>query len=166
MRTYAEVVKATAHIPIAPPTPLVLKPTRKVLRLGGKEYAVYKAKKQKEKTRKEEEERKKFWAEEEFRNIVETEESEVYYTNKLKQYFPDEFAEYSNATTAQSAKDLYEELMGADCEDEMPWEEDERPWEDDPYEKQEKEARRQAMFLQSMGDYEGVYKIATRYYFI
>ena len=159
MLSWAQVVKATAHIPIAPPTPLVPKPTRKVLRLGGKEYAVYKAKKQKEKTKKEEEQRKKFWAEEEFRNTVETEESEVYYTSKLKQYFPDKFTEYSKANTAQSAKDLYEEPMGADCEDEM-------PWEDDPYEKLEKEALRVAMFLQSMGDYEGVYKIATRYYLI
>jgi hypothetical protein len=158
MRTYAEVVKATAHIPIPPSAVSLPKPTRNVLRIGGKEYAVYKAKKQKEKTRKEEEQRKKFWAEEKFV----AEESEVYCTSKLKQYFPDEFAEYSNATTAQSAK----ELMGADCEDEMPWEEDEMPWEDDPYEKQEKEARRRAMFLQSMGDYEGVYKIATRYYLI
>ena len=50
-------------------------------------------------------------------------------------------------------------IAGEDCEDEM-------PWEDDPYEKLEKEALRVAMFLQSMGDYEGVYKIATRYYFI
>ena len=159
MLSWAQVVKATAHIPIPPPAVSLPKPTRNVLRIGGKEYAVYKAKKQKEKTRKEEEQRKKFWAEEKFRNTVEKEESEVYYTSKLKQYFPDEFAEYSNATTAQSAKDLYEELMGADCEDDM-------PWEDDPYEKQEREALRQAMFLQSMGDYEGVYKIATRYYFI
>jgi hypothetical protein len=165
MPSWAEIVKATAHIPIPPPAVSLPKPTRKVLRLGGKEYAVYKAKKQKEKIRKEEQ-RKKIWAEEEIRNTVEKEESEVYYTNKLEEYFPEEFAEYSNATKAQSAKDLYEELMGADCEDEMQWEEDEMPWEDDPYEKQEKEARRRAMFLHSMGDYEGVYKIATRYYFI
>ena len=169
MPSWAEVVKANAHIPIPPPVALVPKATREVLRLGGDAYAVFKAKKQKEKTKKKEEQRKKFWPEEqareEFRNKVEKEESEVYYTSKLKQYFPDKFAEYSNATTAQSAKDLYEELMGADCEDEMPWEEDEMPWEDDPYEKQEKEARRHAMFLHSMGDYEGVYKIAKKYYF-
>ena len=159
-KTWAQVIKATAHIPIIAlnqkPTP---KPTREVLCLGGDAYAVFKAKKQKEKTKKEEEQRKKFWAEEKFRNKVEKEESEVYYTSKLKQYFPDKFTEYSKANTAQSAKDLYEEPMGADCEDEM-------PWEDDPYEKLEKEARRQAMFLQSMGDYEGVYRIATKYYFI
>ena len=59
MRTYAEVVKATAHIPIPPSAVSLPKPTRNVLRIGGKEYAVYKAKKQKEKTRKEEEQRKK-----------------------------------------------------------------------------------------------------------
>lgn len=160
MPSWAQIVKATAHIPIPPPAVSLPKPTRKVLRLGGKEYAVYKAKKQKEKTRKEEEQRKKIWAEEEIRNTVEKEESEVYYTSKLKQYFPEEFAEYSNATTAQSAKDSYEELMG-----EEHYTDDEMPWEDDPYEKIEKEALRQAMFLQSMGDYEGVYKIATEYYF-
>lgn len=169
MLSWAQVVKATAHIPIPPPAVSLPKPTRKVLRIGGKEYAVYKAKKQKEKTRKEEEQRKKFWAEEKFRNTVEKEESEVYYTSKLKQYFPDEFAEYSNATTAQSAKDLYEELAAEEnyTNNEIllddPYEKEE--W-DDPYEKLEKEALRQAMFLQSMGDYEGVYKIATRYYFI
>ena len=162
MRSWAEVVKANAHIPIPPPPVSLPKLKREILRLGGHEYADYKAKKLKEKTKKEEK-RKKYYAEEkareEFRNTKEKEESEVYYTGKLKQYFPEEFVEYSKANTVQSAKDCYEELMGADCEDEM-------PWEDDPYEKKEKEARRRAMFLQSMGDYEGVYKIATRYYFI
>jgi hypothetical protein len=48
-------------------------------------------------------------------------------------------------------------IAGEDCEDEMPW--------DDPYEKQEREARKMVGFLHSMGDYEGVYKIAKKYYF-
>ena len=137
MRSWAEVVKANAHIPIPPPPVSLPKLKREILRLGGNEYAVYKAKKLKEKTKKEEK-RKKYYAEEKWTFYLQS---------------------YIKANTVQSAKDCYEELMGADCEDEM-------PWEDDPYEKQEKEARRRAMFLHSMGDYEGVYKIATRYYFI
>jgi hypothetical protein len=91
MRSWAQVVKATANIPIPPPAESVPKPKREVLRLGGKEYAIYKAKKQREKEKKEEEERKKYWAaekaNEEFWNRVEEEkdeESEVYYRSMLK----------------------------------------------------------------------------------
>jgi len=78
MRSWAQIVKATAHIPIPPPAPLVPKPKREVLCLGGNEYAIYKAKKEKEKTKKEEEERKNYWAQEkateEFWNKVEKEQ--------------------------------------------------------------------------------------------
>lgn len=97
MRTYAEVVKATA---IAPPK-------KAVLPVGETKSTVYKAKEDKKKAT-----------------------QEVFFKTLIA-------GEY----------------------------EDERPWEDDPYEKQEKEARRRAMFLHSMGDYEGVYKIAKKYYF-
>jgi len=78
MRSWAAVVKATAHIPIPPPSPLVPKQKREVLRLSGNDYAVYKAKKQKQQEKTKEEERKKYWeqekATEEFWNRVEKEQ--------------------------------------------------------------------------------------------
>ena len=88
MRSWANTVKATAHIPIPPSAASLPKPSREVLRLGGKEYAIYKAKKQREKQNKEEEERKKYWAaekaSEEFWNEQEyEEETETYYRRML-----------------------------------------------------------------------------------
>lgn len=178
MRSWAEVVKANAHIPIPPPAVSLPTLKREVLRLGGDAYAVFKAKKQKEKTKKEEEQRKKFWAEEkaseEFWYKQLLQELDREYQDKLEESFPKEFEDYINRKkcspeTTESAKELYEKLMAEeDYKDdeillEEPYEKEE--W-DDPYEKLEKEARRRAMFLHSMGDYEGVYKIATRYYFI
>lgn len=178
MKSWAQVVQATAHIaiPLPPSKPLV--PQREVLRLGGDAYAVFKAKKQKEKTKKEEEQRKKFWAEEKateefwYKQLLQELDREYQY--KLEESFPKEFEDYINRKkcspeTTESAKELYEKLMAEeDYKDdeillEEPYEKEE--W-DDPYEKLEKEALRRAMFLQSIGDYGGVYRIATKYYFI
>ena len=112
MKSWAQVVKATAHISMPlPAAALVPKPKREVLRLGGKEYAVYKAKKQKDKTKKEEE-RKKYWAEEkaseEFRLKHEWED---YYRSKLDEYFPEEFTDYIKNKKVGSAEELFYKLM-------------------------------------------------------
>ena len=164
MRSWANIVKATAHIPIPPPAASLPKPSIEVLRLGGKEYAIYKAKKQREKQNKEEEERKKYWAaekaSEEFWNEQEyEEESETYYRRMLEQYFPVQFADFTKGSPAQSAKELYEELMGADCED------DQILLVEPDYEDGEKEARKKIMFFRRIGNYEGIYEIETKYYF-
>lgn len=112
MRSWAQIVKATAHIPIAPP-PLV--PKKAVLRLGGTQSTLSKRKKQSKKKKKETQE-----------------------------------------VCFETLTD--EKLIAGDEDYEM-------PWEDDPYEKQEREARKTAAFLHSIGDYKGVYSIATKYYF-
>ena len=65
----------------------------------------------------------------------------------------------SSPQTTESAKELYEKLMAEEhyADDEILLEE--------PYEKGEREERKLAMFLHSMGDYGGVFKIATKYNF-
>jgi hypothetical protein len=120
MKSWAQVVKATAHIPISPPAaPLVPKPKREVLRLSGKEYAVYKAKKQRMKTKKEEEERKKYWdAEKASEEFWLKQEEEHYYISKLDEYFPEDFAEYTKSKKVESAKELFYKLMKDKCEEE------------------------------------------------
>lgn len=120
MKSWAQVVQATAHISIPPPPPEPLVPLREVLRLGGNEYAVYKAKKLKEKTKKEDEKRKKYYADEkateEFWYNQLLKELDREYEYKLEESFPKEFEDYINRKKCspekiEFAREVYDKLM-------------------------------------------------------
>ena len=119
-KSWVEVVKATANIAIPPPPPAPLAPRREVLRLGGNEYAVYKAKKLKEKTKKEDEKRKKYFADEKtteefwYKQLIEELDREYEY--KLEESFPKEFENYINRKKCnpekmELAREVFERLM-------------------------------------------------------